>query len=96
MSQSCRIHLFYSVFNSAKFRLLTFFFSDCYELDLFDSVNSCTLFIQKSSSIFYTEESCDRLKFDISAATCKKTEKDELSISCRHLMAETKQILAGG
>ena len=31
-------------------------------------VLSCILFIQKSSSIFHTEQSCDRLKSDTSAA----------------------------
>ena len=34
---------------------------------------SWILFIQKSSSIFQTEQSCDRLKSDTSAAQNKKT-----------------------
>ena len=33
------------------------------------------LFIQKSSSIFHTEQSCDRLKFDTSAAQKKNNFK---------------------
>ena len=45
--------------------------------DSFNScVLSCTLFIQKSSSIFHTEQSCDRLKFDTSAAQ-KKTKQNK-------------------
>ena len=35
-------------------------------------VLSCILFIQKSSSIFYTEQSCDRLKSDTPAAQGEK------------------------
>ena len=35
-------------------------------------VLSCILFIQKSSSLFHTEQSCDRLKFETSAAQEKK------------------------
>ena len=43
-------------------------------------VLSCSLFIQKSSSIFHTEQSCDRLKSDTSAAqkkTNKQTDKNK-------------------
>ena len=36
---------------------------------------SCILFIQKSSSLFHTEQSCDRLKFETSAAQEKKKKK---------------------
>ena len=35
-------------------------------------VLSCILFIQKSSSIFHTDQSCDRIKFEMSAAQKKK------------------------
>ena len=35
-------------------------------------VLSCILFIQKSSSIFHTEQSCGRLKFDTFAAQKKR------------------------
>ena len=35
-------------------------------------VLSCIWFIHKSSSIFHTEQSCDRLKFDMFAAQEKK------------------------
>ena len=43
--------------------------------DFFNCVLSCILFIHKPSSLFHTEKSCDRPKFDTSAAQKKKGKK---------------------
>ena len=92
--------VFRCVFDSAKFKLLIFFFACLFFYqfsswtclskniwkDMTDTIKhfeqllqasvfcvlSCILFIQKSSSIFHTEQSCDRLKFEMSAALGKK------------------------
>ena len=45
--------------------------------DFFNSV-SCILFFQNSRSIFHTEQSCYRLKFETSAAKKKKKKKNML------------------
>ena len=40
-------------------------------------VLSCILFVQNSSSIFHTEQSCDQLKFGMSAAQKKKRQQQK-------------------
>ena len=47
------------------------------------SVLTCILFIQKSSSIFHTEQSCDRLKSDTSAAQEKNKQTNKLKIKLK-------------
>ena len=49
--------------------------------DFFKSVFCHILFIQNSSSLFYTEQSCDWLKSDTSAAQKKKKKKKMLKKS---------------
>ena len=62
--------------------------------DFFDScVLSCILFIHKSSFIFYTEESCDRPKFDTSAARKKNKQKKQKTKENKEKVYFRSQIL---